>query len=85
MERISEILARNNRVENDKAWETSKTRRAIIAFLTYLTASVFLKLIGNDAPFANALVPFGGYLFSTISLPLVKQWWLSHYRNTKNL
>ena len=79
MQSIEDIIKRNHRVENDKAWETSKIRRAIIAFLTYLTASVFLKLIGNDAPFINALVPFGGYLFSTISLPFVKKWWIATY------
>ena len=79
MQSVEEILKRNSRVETDKAWETSKTRRAVIAFLTYLTASVFLKLIGNDAPFLNALVPFGGYLFSTISLPFVRSWWINKY------
>jgi hypothetical protein len=79
MESISDILKRNSRVENEKAWETSKIRRGIIAFLTYLTASVFLKLIGNDAPLVNALVPTGGYIFSTLSLPFVKRWWIDTY------
>lgn len=77
MQSIEEILARNSRVESDKAWETSKTRRLIIAAITYLTATAFLKLIGNDAPFINALVPVGGYLLSTLSLPLAKNWWLN--------
>ena len=81
MKRISEILERNNRVERDKAWETSKTRRGIIAFITYLTAATFLKLIENDAPLINALVPVGGYLLSTLSLPFVKQWWISAQKN----
>jgi len=79
MQSIEEILKRNGRVENDKAWETSRTRRAVIAFLTYLVASVFLKLIGNNSPFINALVPFGGYLFSTLSLSVIKKWWLQKY------
>ncbi len=72
-------MKRNARVEMDKAWEVSRTRRATIAFLTYLTAATFLKIIGNDAPFLNALVPFGGYLFSTLSLPLVRDWWIDKY------
>lgn len=79
MKSIEDILKRNHRVELDKAWETSWTRRLIIAFLTYLTASVFLKLIGNGEPFLNALVPAGGYIFSTLSLPFVKTWWVSKY------
>ena len=85
MQSIEDILKRNNRVELDKAWETSRTRRSIVAFLTYLTAAIFLKLIGNDAPFLNALVPFGGYLFSTVSLPFVKHWWVKrHLENNDN-
>lgn len=74
---IQQIHERNKRVELDKAWETSFTRRAIIAFLTYTFASVFLVRIGNDSPFMNAIVPVAGYLFSTMSLPFIKDWWVS--------
>tara|TARA_B100000745_G_scaffold206137_1_gene136308 strand:+ start:524 stop:772 length:249 start_codon:yes stop_codon:yes gene_type:complete len=79
MHSVEDILKRNARVELEKAWEVSRTRRGAIAFLTYLTAATFLKLIGNEAPFLNALVPFGGYLFSTLSLPLLKDWWMNEY------
>ena len=81
MKSIEDILQRNTRVELDKAWETSKTRKAIIAFITYLTAAAFLKLIENDAPLVNALVPVGGYLLSTLSLPFVKSWWAAHQKS----
>jgi hypothetical protein len=77
MQSVEEILARNSRVEADKAWETSKTRRVIMGGIIYLTAATFLKLIGNDAPLVNAMVPVGGYLLSTLSLPLAKNWWLN--------
>lgn len=83
MKSIEDILKRNARVEIDKAWETSKTRRGIIAFITYLTAATFLKLIGNDAPLINAFVPVGGYLLSTLSLPFVKSWWVSHHKTDR--
>lgn len=76
MQSIEEILKRNSRVELDKAWEVSLTRRAVIAAITYLTATAFLFIISNDLPFINALVPTGGYLLSTLSLPFVKSWWL---------
>ncbi len=79
MKSIEEILQRNTRVELDKAWETSKTRKGIIMFLTYLTAATFLKFIGNDTPLINALVPVGGYLLSTLSLPFIKSWWMQRY------
>lgn len=78
MKSIEEILKRNTRVEIDKAWEVSYTRRAIVAFMTYLTAATFLKLIENDTPLINALVPMGGYLFSTLSLPFAKRWWIEN-------
>jgi hypothetical protein len=78
MKSIEDILKRNARVELDKAWETSLTRRFIIAAITYLTAASFLKLIGNEAYFINALVPVGGYLLSTLSLPFIKTWWIEH-------
>lgn len=78
MKSIEDILARNTRVELDKAWEVSYTRRGIIAITTYLVAAAFLKLIGNDAYLINALVPMGGYLFSTLSLPIVKTWWIKN-------
>lgn len=81
MKSIEDILKRNTRVELDKAWETSKTRKAIIAFITYLTAASFLKLIGNNAPLIHALVPVGGYLLSTLSLPYVKNWWVSQQKS----
>jgi hypothetical protein len=77
MQSIEEILARNSRVDTDKAWETSKTRRAIIGGITYLTAAAFLKLIGNESPLITAMVPVVGYLLSTLSLPLAKNWWLN--------
>lgn len=79
MKSIEEILARNTRVELDKAWETSKTRRAVIAVITYAIASFFMYRIGVSDPMVNALVPTGGYLLSTLSLPIVKIWWIKKY------
>ncbi len=77
MQSIEDILKRNGRVELDKAWEVSYTRRAIIAFITYVTACLFLQVTGNESPFINALIPLGGYLFSTLSLPTVRGLWLA--------
>ncbi len=83
MKSIDDILKRNHRVEMEKAWVTSGIRRGVIALITYSTACVFLKLIGNDTPFLNALVPFGGYLFSTMSLPIIKSWWIHKYQHNQ--
>lgn len=76
---LEKIKERNKRVELDKAWETSKTRRGIIAAFTYIVAVLFLAAIGNQMFHINALVPTGGYLLSTLSLPVIKQWWISKY------
>jgi hypothetical protein len=79
MQSVNQILERNARVEADKAWETSLTRRGLVAVITYLVAALFMWRIGVDEPFLNALVPTGGYLLSTLSLRVVKHWWLKQY------
>jgi hypothetical protein len=71
------IQERNKRVELDKAWETSFARRGFIAGITYGVAVLFMYKIGITDPFINALVPTGGYLLSTLSLPAVKRWWIN--------
>lgn len=67
---------RNKRVESDKAWETSYTRRSIIAAITYLIVVWFLYLINAPTPWLNALVPTAGFVLSTLTLPFFKKWWL---------
>lgn len=80
MDHIKDILARNARVEAEKAWEVSWTRRLLIGVMTYVIATVFLYNIGNEDFLLNALVPCGGYLLSTVSLPVVKRWWMGRLR-----
>lgn len=79
MRSVEQILERNSRVELDKAWETSKTRRAVIASITYCVATFFMWRIGIDEPYLNALIPTGGYLLSTLSLSFVKKYWLKKF------
>jgi hypothetical protein len=73
---LETIKERNRRVEADKAWETSVTRRGLIALITYSVATMFMYRIGIDGAYINALIPTGGYLLSTLSLPIVKNWWI---------
>ncbi|PIR86304.1 hypothetical protein COU13_01755 [Candidatus Kaiserbacteria bacterium CG10_big_fil_rev_8_21_14_0_10_43_70] len=72
---IMDIKDRNVRVELDKAWEVSWTRRIFITVATYIIASVWLWTIGNNHPFLNAAIPAGGFLLSTLTLPFVKERW----------
>ena len=74
--RIEEIENRNKRVELDKAWETSITRRSCIAVLTYLVVLLYSYLISkNNNIFLSSLVPVIGFLLSTLSLRLVRNIW----------
>ncbi len=79
---LEAINARNARVEADKAWETSLTRRICIACFTYMIASLYMAFLGIDLFYLHAAVPTGGYLLSTLTLPLLKAWWLKKYHVT---
>ena len=72
---IESIKKRNKRVEIDKAWEISWTRRIFIAIVTYIIAGIWLVLIHDTYPWLKAFVPAAGYVFSTLSIPFVKKWW----------
>jgi hypothetical protein len=74
-ERLSAIEARNARVEANKAWEVSWTRRLSIAALTYLVIVNYLIATDNDRPFTNAAVPLVGFLLSTLVLGKVRAIW----------
>lgn len=73
---ISKIKERNKRVEAEKAWETSLTRKVLIAFLTYAVIVVFFYFAGLNEPFLNAIVPTLGFILSTLSVPLFKKLWI---------
>ena len=74
-ERIAALEARNVRVEEDKAWETSWVRRLSIALLTYLTVVCYLHFVIHVEPWLNALVPVLGFGLSTLTLRYIKRFW----------
>ncbi len=73
--RLDAIEKRNVRVESEKAWETSWTRKAIVATLTYATIVLFFIAAGLPKPFINSLVPAAAFILSTLSLPLFRKIW----------
>jgi sterol desaturase/sphingolipid hydroxylase (fatty acid hydroxylase superfamily) len=73
---IKELKNRNVRVEKDEAWEVSKTRKIVIAILTYLTIVLFFMAMNLPSPFVNAIVPTIGFLLSTLALPFIKNFWV---------
>jgi hypothetical protein len=74
--RLAIIEERNARVEVDKAWETSFTRRALLVLFTYLAIGIYLWAIGVNKPWLNAIVPAVGFMLSTLTLPIFKKVWL---------
>lgn len=75
------IKERNRRVEADKAWETSVTRKIIIAVLTYFVIVIFLWSIAAPQPWLNAIVPTVGFILSTLTLTFFKKLWLKKRSN----
>ena len=73
---INEIKERNKRVELDKSWETSWTRKICICILTYIVVIIYSYVIRNfDNILFSSLVPVIGFTLSTLSLKIVRNIW----------
>jgi len=73
---IEEIKERNKKVELDKAWETSWTRKLCICVLTYIVVVIYSYLINKVSNiFLTSLVPVIGFALSTLSLKFVRKIW----------
>lgn len=73
---IKQIKTRNARVELDKKWETSWTRKLCICALTYIVVviySITIQQVSNV--FLSSLVPVIGFTLSTLSLGFVRNIW----------
>ncbi len=75
---IKKIIERNRRVEADKAWETSKARKVIVALLTYIVIVIFFYFAGLPKPFINSIVPALAFVVSTLTLPVFKDLWVKY-------
>lgn len=76
--RVSALEKRNERVEGDKAWETSKSRKLVISVFTYLAIALYMYAINLPLPWLNAIVPTAGFLLSTLTFPFFKKIWIRH-------
>ena len=74
--RLEKIEQRNQKVELDKAWETSWFRRIFLMAFTYLAIGLYLNAIRVPEPWLNAIVPSIGFLLSTLTLPMFKKLWI---------
>lgn len=77
MNTLNKIQERNQRVEIDKAWETSWTRKIAIAIGTYLIVGGYLSFLKVEQAWLHALVPAVAYLLSTLTLPFAKKLWIN--------
>lgn len=75
-QRITGIEKRNTRVELDKRWETSWVRRFAVIVFTYVAIGLYLQIIHVANPWLNAIVPAVGFFLSTLTLSVVKQYWM---------
>ncbi len=76
--RIKVIEDRNKRVESDKAWETSYSRRILIAVFTYLLIGILFAYMKLEKPWANAVIVAAAFLLSTFTISIFKKLWLNH-------
>ena len=80
-ERIKKIEDRNKKVELDKRWETSWTRRICIMVLTYIVVIVYSYIVRNyDKILLSSLVPVIGFTLSTLSLKVIRKIWETKFK-----
>lgn len=73
---LENIKKRNKKVELDKSWETSWTRKICIMILTYVIVVTYSYLIKqNDNILLSSLVPVIGFALSTLSLKYIRKVW----------
>lgn len=75
---INQIKARNRRVEADKAWETSWSRKVVTSILTYIVVVLFFYFADLPNPPINSIVPSLAFVLSTSSLSFLKKLWLKY-------
>jgi hypothetical protein len=77
-DKVSKIGKKDDRVELDKLWETSWTRRVIIALLAYAMLVLFFLVAKIERPFINAIIPTVGFILATLSLTFIKKVWIKY-------
>ena len=76
---IQNIKERNKKVEKDKAWETSLTRRICIMILTYIVVLFYSYMVKNiTSIWLSLLIQVIGFALSTLSLKIIRKIWEIH-------
>ena len=77
-EKIRKIDERNKKVELDKSWELSYSRRILLMLFTYFSIGFYLHAVKIPQPWLNAIVPSVAFMLSTLTLPFFKKLWLQY-------
>ncbi len=80
---IKELQQRNHRVESDKAWETSSSRKVLIVLITYILIVIFFYMANLPNPWINAIVPSFAFVLSTLTVPFCKKLWVKNWNKKK--
>lgn len=73
---IEKLKERNKKVELNKEWETSWTRKICICILTYIVVIIYSHLTNKISNiWLSSLVPVIGFTLSTLSLKIVRNIW----------
>jgi sterol desaturase/sphingolipid hydroxylase (fatty acid hydroxylase superfamily) len=76
---VREIQDRNQKVQRDKAWETSWVRRLLVFLFTYLALGLYMWAIDVERPWLSAIIPAVGFWLSTLTLPFFKNLWEKYF------
>jgi len=76
---LEKIKWRNQKVEADKAWETSLLRKILVAIITYTIVVIVMYLLKLENIFVSALIPTAWFLLSTLSINIVKTIYIERY------
>lgn len=76
--KVMDIEERNRKVEADKSWETSYTRRLLLIFFTYVSIGFYLSVINVPNPCLSSIVPAFAFFLSTLTLPFFKNMWFRY-------
>ncbi|MBU1197969.1 hypothetical protein KJ765_05685 [Candidatus Micrarchaeota archaeon] len=75
---VEALKKRNERVETDKGWETSFSRRVLLILFTYIAIGIYLEAIAVKDAWVHAIVPAVAFMLSTLSLPFFKRVWIKY-------
>ncbi len=75
-DQIQKIIARNKKVELDKAWETYYFRKIAIVVVTYIFMCFVFYYLESEKFYIDALIPTFGFILSNLSLDFLKKYWL---------